>query len=58
MYAKVMMYNIRSGAVRWQIHDNLMTIVTFALSLTIYEIFAKQEKMPSFTLKMKVNFIQ
>ena len=52
------MYNIRSGAVRWSVRDNLMTIVTFALSLTIYEIFAKQEKIPNFTLKMKVNFIK
>ena len=32
MQVKVMIYNSRSGAIRWQIHDYLMAVVMFALS--------------------------
>ena len=44
-----MMYNIRNGAIRWQIHFCLM--VMFALSLSIYEIFANQIKRHKFDLE-------
>ena len=45
-----------SHAIRWQIPDcYLMAIVTFALSLTIDEIFVKYENANTFTLKMKVK---
>ena len=43
-----MMYNICSGAIRWQMPDYLMAIVMFVLSLTVCEIFANQEKCQNF----------
>ena len=39
------MYNIRSDAIRWKIHDSyLIAIVMIALSFPVCEIVAKQEK--------------
>ena len=35
--------------------SNLMTIVMFALSLTVYEIFANQEIFKTLTFKIKKN---
>ena len=47
-----MKYNIHSGVIRWQIYDfTQMAIVMFALSLTVCEIFAKQEKCRNFDLE-------
>ena len=46
------MYNIRIGAFRWQIPTSyLMSIVMFALSLTVYEIVSNQEICQKFDLE-------
>ena len=66
----VLMYNIRSGTIRWQMPDFLSDVNSnvcifsaftcqnrhFALSLTIFEIFANQAKYNNLILKMKVKF--
>ena len=45
MQVQVKMYNIRSDAIRWKIHDSyLIAIVMIALSFPVCEIVAKQEK--------------
>ena len=46
-----MMFSIRSFAIRWQIHDILTAKVRFALSLTVYEIFANQIESQKFDLE-------
>ena len=52
----LMMYNIHSSAIRWQIHDFLFDgNIMFPLSLTICKIFAKQEKCKTLTMKVKVK---
>ena len=52
MYVNVMMYNIRSGAIWWQIPYFLSgAIVMFALSITICEIFANEIKCQTFYIK-------
>ena len=59
MKVKVMMYNIRSSAIRWQMHDllsdgnsnvcslslSLSLSPSLSPSLTVCEIFAKSNKM-------------
>ena len=46
------MYNIRNGVIRWEIPEILCdAIVMFALSFTIYEIFAIQIKCQKFDLE-------
>ena len=50
-----MMYNIHSDANRWQIPDFLMSLVMFALSLTIYKIFSIKKNVNTLTLKIKAK---
>ena len=49
-----MTYNIGSGANRWQMPDFLsdtLAIVMYALTLTVYEIFANQINCQNFDLE-------
>ena len=54
MQIKVTMYNMCSGAIRWQTPVLLSDgLVMFALSLTVCEIFTKQAKGRNFDLEDK-----